>query len=64
MFYAFPIVYGMLGRVLVPELYIAGETDSVVLALPEAAWPGLGGELLGALVAAGAFAHSCRRRRG
>jgi len=27
-----------------------------VLALPEAAWPGLGGELLGALVAAGAFA--------
>jgi cation/acetate symporter len=27
-----------------------------VLRLPEAAWPGLGGELLGALVAAGAFA--------
>ena len=35
---------------------MTGETDSVVLALPEAAWPGLGGELLGALVAAGAFA--------
>jgi len=56
LFYAFPIVYGLLGRVLVPELYLTGETDSVVLALPEAAWPGLGGEILGALVAAGAFA--------
>jgi Na+(H+)/acetate symporter ActP len=56
LFYAFPLVYGALGRVLVPELYVTGETDSVVLVLPEAAWPGLGGELLGALVAAGAFA--------
>jgi Na+(H+)/acetate symporter ActP len=56
MFYAFPVVYGALGRVLVPELYVTGQTDSVVLRLPEAAWPGLGGELLGALVAAGAFA--------
>jgi Na+(H+)/acetate symporter ActP len=55
-FYAFPAVYGALGRVLVPELYLTGETDTVVLRLPEAAWPGLGGELLGALVAAGAFA--------
>jgi cation/acetate symporter len=56
MFYAFPLVYGALGRVLVPELYLTGDTDSVVLALPEAAWPGTGGEILGALVAAGAFA--------
>jgi cation/acetate symporter len=56
LFYSFPVVYGALGRVLVPELYVTGDTDSVVLALPEAAWPGLGGELLGALVAAGAFA--------
>jgi Na+(H+)/acetate symporter ActP len=56
LFYAFPGAYGALGRVLVPELYVTGDTDSVVLALPEAAWPGLGGELLGALVAAGAFA--------
>jgi len=55
-FYAFPAVYGALGRVLTPELYLTGETDTVVLRLPEAAWPGLGGELLGALVAAGAFA--------
>jgi len=56
LFYAFPAVYGALGRVLVPQLYLTGETDAVVLRLPEAAWPGLGGELLGALVAAGAFA--------
>jgi Na+(H+)/acetate symporter ActP len=42
--------------VLVPELYLTGDTDSVVLRLPEAAWPGLAGELLGAVVAAGAFA--------
>ena len=56
LFYLFPVVYGLLGRALVPELYITGETDVVVLRLPEAAWPGLGGELLGAVVAAGAFA--------
>jgi cation/acetate symporter len=56
LFYAFPVVYGALGRVLVPELYLTGQTDSVVLRLPEAAWPGLPGEILGALVAAGAFA--------
>ena len=56
LFYAFPVMYGALGRVLVPELYLTGQTDSVVLHLPEAAWPGVGGELLGALVAAGAFA--------
>jgi cation/acetate symporter len=56
LFYLFPAVYGLLGRALVPELYITGETDVVVLRLPEVAWAGLPGELLGALVAAGAFA--------
>ena len=56
LFYAFPAVYGALGRALVPQLYTTGGTDAVVLELPQAAWPGLGGELLGALVAAGAFA--------
>jgi cation/acetate symporter len=45
-----------LGRALTPELYVKGQTDSVVLELPQAAWPGLGGELLAALTAAGAFA--------
>jgi cation/acetate symporter len=56
LFYLFPAVYAGLGRALMPELYVSGETDSVVLELPEAAWPGLGGELLAALTAAGAFA--------
>ncbi|MHB1809316.1 MAG: sodium/solute symporter [Solirubrobacteraceae bacterium] len=55
-FYAFPAVYGALGRVLTPQLYITGETDAVVLHVPQAAWPGAVGEALGAIVAAGAFA--------
>jgi cation/acetate symporter len=56
LFYLFPPIYGALGRVLTPQLYLTGETDAVVLELPEAAWPGLGGEILAALTAAGAFA--------
>jgi Na+(H+)/acetate symporter ActP len=56
LFYLFPPIYGALGRVLTPELYVTGETDAVVLELPQAAWPGLGGEILAALTAAGAFA--------
>ncbi|HEX6391465.1 MAG TPA: hypothetical protein VFZ89_18520, partial [Solirubrobacteraceae bacterium] len=56
LFYLFPVVYGLLGRALVPELYVTGTTDEVVLRLPEVAWPGLGGEILAAIVAAGAFA--------
>lgn len=55
-FYLFPGVYGLLGRALVPGLYVTGDTDSVALRVPQAAWPGTGGKLLGALVAAGAFA--------
>ncbi len=56
LFYLFPLVYGALGRVLAPTLYVTGGTDTVVLAVPGAAWPGLGGEILTAIVAAGAFA--------
>jgi cation/acetate symporter len=56
LFYLFPAVYAALGRALTPELYVKGQTDSVVLELPQAAWPGTGGELLAALTAAGAFA--------
>lgn len=55
-FYAFPAVYGALGRVFTPQLYITGETDSVVLHVAQAAWPGTVGAVLGAIVAAGAFA--------
>jgi cation/acetate symporter len=56
LFYLFPAVYGALGRVLAPGLYVTGTTDTVVLRLPELAWPGTGGRILGALTAAGAFA--------
>jgi Na+(H+)/acetate symporter ActP len=57
MFYLFPALYGVLGRLYMPQLLITGQSDAVVLLLPGAA---LGGgttaQLLGALVAAGAFA--------
>ena len=56
LFYLFPVVYGLLGRVLVPELYVTGQTDLVVLRLPGAVFDGWAGESLVALVAAGAFA--------
>ena len=55
-FYLFPAVYGLLGRAFTPELYVTGDTDSVVLRVPAAAWPGVGGDILAAIVAAGAFA--------
>ena len=56
LFYLFPTVYGVLGRVYTPEL-ATGRNDTVVLLLPGAALgPGLTADLLGALVAAGAFA--------
>ena len=53
--YAFPIVYGLLGRVLVPSC--TDRRDRLGRAgAAGGPWPGLGGEILGALVAAGAFA--------
>jgi cation/acetate symporter len=55
-FYLLPTLYGVLGRVYTPQLLLTGETDAVVLLLPGAALGGLAGQLLGALVAAGAFA--------
>ncbi len=55
-FYLFPAVYGALGRIYAPDLLLTGRTDAVVLELPGRLLPGLGGELLGALVTAGAFA--------
>jgi Na+(H+)/acetate symporter ActP len=56
LFYLFPAVYGALGRVLTPQLYTTGQTDDVVLTLPHVAWPGAGGEILTAVICAGAFA--------
>jgi cation/acetate symporter len=57
MFYLFPTLYGVLGRVYAPALMLTGNTDAVVLVLPGLALgSGVAGQLLGALVAAGAFA--------
>lgn len=55
-FYLFPMVYGALGRVLLPELYLSGATDTVVVALPSRVDPGSAGSLVTAMLAAGAIA--------
>ncbi|MER5769779.1 sodium/solute symporter [Streptomyces sp. NPDC001985] len=55
-FYLLPPVYGALGRIYAPELALTGEADAAVLVLPERIVGGLAGELLGALLAGGAFA--------
>ncbi|MFI6093992.1 cation acetate symporter [Lentzea sp. NPDC051213] len=55
-FYLMPPVYGALGRLYTPELLMTGQTDAVVLVLPTRMIDGIGGQLLGALVAGGAFA--------
>lgn len=55
-FYLLPGIVAFLGRLEAPSLYVTGRTASVVLVLPRLAAGGLGGDLLGALTAAGAFA--------
>jgi cation/acetate symporter len=55
-FYLFPAVFAAIGRLEAPQLYVSGQTDSVVLALPRIVASGLPGVLLAALTAAGAFA--------
>ena len=55
-FYLLPAIYGALGRLYAPQLLLTGQTDAVVLALPGALVGGLGGQLLEALLVAGAFA--------
>jgi Na+(H+)/acetate symporter ActP len=56
-FYLLPTLYGVLGRIYTPQLLVTGQTDAVVVLLPGAALgSGLTGQLLAALVAAGAFA--------
>ncbi|MFI6638429.1 cation acetate symporter [Streptomyces sp. NPDC050504] len=55
-FYLLPPVYGALGRLYAPELVTGGDADAAVLLLPDRVIGGLGGDLLGALVAGGAFA--------
>ncbi|CRK60806.1 sodium:solute symporter, SSF [Alloactinosynnema sp. L-07] len=56
LFYLFPILLGALSRLYVPELLVTGKTDAAVLVLPMKVAPGLLGEILGAVTAAGAFA--------
>ncbi len=55
-FYVFPAIFALLGRLEAPALYVSAQTDSVVLVLPRMEVAGLGGSVLGALTAAGAFA--------
>ncbi|MFE1789076.1 cation acetate symporter [Streptomyces sp. NPDC059525] len=55
-FYLLPQVYGVLGRIYAPELALTGDADAAVLVLPERMLGGLLGDLLGALLAGGAFA--------
>ncbi|MET8246899.1 cation acetate symporter [Streptomyces sp. NPDC005202] len=55
-FYLLPPVYGALGRLYTPELALTADADAAVLLLPDRLIGGLGGDLLGALVAGGAFA--------
>ncbi|MGQ0716549.1 MAG: sodium/solute symporter [Pseudonocardiales bacterium] len=55
-FYLFPMISGWLARLYVPHLLVTGNTDAALLLLPIAALGGWLGQLLGALIAAGAFA--------
>ncbi|AZZ79966.1 MULTISPECIES: sodium/solute symporter [Gordonia] len=56
LFYLFPVLLGVFARLYVPELLITGTSDAAVLLLPSAAIGGLAGQILAALVAAGAIA--------
>jgi cation/acetate symporter len=55
-FYLFPPLYGVLGRVYLPSLPTGVAADSLVLRLPGEVLPGGLGELLSAVLAGGAFA--------
>ncbi|HZU06332.1 MAG TPA: cation acetate symporter [Chloroflexota bacterium] len=56
LFYLFPPILGLLGRVHAPDLYLSGRTDALLLELPGRLPDRLLGELLRAVTAAGAFA--------
>ncbi|MGJ0119417.1 cation acetate symporter [Williamsia sp. MIQD14] len=55
-FYLFPTVLGAFARLYVPQLLITGTSDAAVLLLPGSVLSGIGGQMLAALVAAGAIA--------
>src|SRR4051794_37458967 len=55
-FYQLPTLFGVFGHRYLPDLAGGRLADATVLLLPERMLPGLPGQLLGALVTAGAFA--------
>ncbi|MFJ9038932.1 cation acetate symporter [Streptomyces sp. NPDC102406] len=55
-FYLLPPLYGWLGRLYAPGLTATHDADATVLLLPGLVVDGVAGDLLGALVAGGAFA--------
>ncbi|WP_280382010.1 cation acetate symporter [Nocardia wallacei] len=55
-FYLFPVLLGVFARLYVPQLLITGTSDAAVVLLPGAVLSSLPGQLLAALVAAGAMA--------
>ena len=55
-FYLWPPLYGVIGRLQAPQLYAGDLTDSVVLLLPRLIPTQLVGDVLAAITAAGAFA--------
>lgn len=56
MFYIFPPVYALLGRVYSPTLPDGVRSDSIVLRLPQMVFDGGTGDVLTAMLAGGAFA--------
>lgn len=56
LFYVWPPLYGVIGRLHAAQLYTTNLTDAVVLILPRQIGPAWLGEILAAVVAAGAFA--------
>jgi Na+(H+)/acetate symporter ActP len=55
-FYLFPALLGVFARLWVPQLLITGTSDAAVLLLPGSVVDGAWGQVLAALVAAGAIA--------
>ena len=56
LFYLFPTMLGALARLYTPELLVTGQTDAAILLLPDRLLGGTAGEILGAVIVAGAFA--------
>lgn len=55
-FYLLPTLYGVLGRIYASDLIATGHTDSVVLELPRRMLGATAGDMVSAVLAAGAFA--------